>query len=78
MLAKLLIEMGANPMSENDNWITPLHLAVYRESFDVVILLLKEGADLLAESRDGERPMDYVHSEEMMSIIQEYGKNTDI
>ena len=41
-IAKLLLQRGANPMVQNDNCFTPLHLAARRGHLELCSLLLKD------------------------------------
>ena len=41
-IAKLLLQRGANPLVENDNHFTPLHLAARRGNMEICSLLLKD------------------------------------
>lgn len=53
-MAVFLLDAGADPNAQNDEGITPLHLAVYPE---MVELFVRRGADINVRSHDGRTPL---------------------
>ena len=59
-----LISKGANVNAKTDYqktlfW-TPLYFAIEEEHFDIVKILLKNGADLFVKDKRGKTPFDYI------------------
>jgi ankyrin repeat protein len=50
-IIKLLLNRGANINAQNTYYITPLHIAASRGNKDIVLLLLKNGADIKIKNR---------------------------
>ena len=57
VLARLLIESGADFKATNKHGVTPLHIAVQHNSTDVAGLLIKSGADIEATNNHGATPL---------------------
>jgi len=47
-----------NAQDYNDNWNTPLHLAIKRNELEVVNFLLTQGAHTTTENCDGKTPLN--------------------
>ncbi|KAI9134757.1 ankyrin repeat domain-containing protein [Acaryochloris sp. CCMEE 5410] len=52
-IAKYLLDAGADSEFEIDDGRTPLMGAICSDSFDMVLLLVESGANILAEDRNG-------------------------
>ncbi|SKB38597.1 ankyrin repeat domain-containing protein [Daejeonella lutea] len=58
MIAKMLIEAGANVNVVQMSGATPLHSAAHNGNIDLLIVLLEAGADVNALTEDGKTPAD--------------------
>ncbi|XP_070173295.1 unconventional myosin-XVI-like isoform X2 [Littorina saxatilis] len=58
-MAELLVLRGADVNMRDDDWWTPLHVACYQESADIVQLLLTNGGDVSLMDVDGNFPIDH-------------------
>lgn len=58
MLAKMLMEAGADVNVKQANGLTPLHAAASQGNIELIILLLELGADVKARMYDGKSPGD--------------------
>jgi hypothetical protein len=58
-----------NAQDGNDNWNTPLHLAIKRNDLEVVNFLLTQGADTTTENVDGKTPLDLAEERNNVEII---------
>jgi hypothetical protein len=69
--------LGKNPQPNinakdgNDNWNTPLHLAIKRNGFEVVKFLLAQGADTKIANGDGKTPLNLAEEYNHVEIIDE-------
>jgi ankyrin repeat protein len=66
-----LIDKGANISLRTKENRTPLHFAVVNENTDVVSILLKLGADPIAEDVDGLNALHYAAQKGHLQILQE-------
>ncbi|MCY3820079.1 MAG: ankyrin repeat domain-containing protein [Gammaproteobacteria bacterium] len=58
---RLLVEAGADiDAREGGSMITPLHRAVYVDSYDIAHYLLEQGADSTLENKMGHLPADTI------------------
>ena len=72
-IAYTLLDHGANPNQQDVNGNTPLHIAVCSSKLDVVILLLKNGADPVKVSdRSGRTPLQLAKAK--LSIMSKCSK----
>ena len=58
MLAKMLLEAGADVNVKQSQGITPLHGAASNGNIELIILLLEAGADVKAQMSNGKTPGD--------------------
>jgi uncharacterized protein len=58
MIAKMLIEAGADVNVRQEKGITPLHSAAYNGNIELLIVLLEAGAEVNAETTEGKKPGD--------------------
>lgn len=69
VIAKLLIEYGAN-VNEPDLFNeTPLHNAISKEDVVTAALLLKDGANARFENDNGSTPLDLARSPETLAVL---------
>ncbi len=77
-IVRFLIEHGADVNAQNEDGITPLHLAAWPE---MAGLLIASGADLEARSNEGDTPLIVMaaeaESEEMMEALLEAGADVN-
>jgi ankyrin repeat protein len=74
-VVQLLVEHGANVNAPDENHVTPLHLASYRQRLESVRVLLNHGANVNAEDSHHRTPLHRVfegrfHSKDGFSIVQ--------
>jgi serine/threonine-protein phosphatase 6 regulatory ankyrin repeat subunit B len=62
-VARLLVEGGANANTLDKHHETPLHVASRLASLEVVWVLLKHGADLTVENKEGKIPFQLVQED---------------
>lgn len=58
MVAKMLLEGGAEVNIKQKKGITPLHSAAYNGNIELLIVLLESGAEVKAQTEDGKTPAD--------------------
>lgn len=58
MIAKMLLEAGADVNVVQMSGATPLHSAAYNGNIDLLIVLLEAGAQVAAKTEDGKTPAD--------------------
>jgi len=58
MIAKMLLEGGADVNVVQMSGATPLHSAAYNGNIDLLIVLLEAGAQVAAKTEDGKTPAD--------------------
>ena len=70
----LIFEKRANVNVSDDAGMTPLHLAAFCCFKDVVLWLLKVGADVNTKNKWGDKPVDMVDGKyyDIISLINEY------
>ena len=67
---KLLINTGANVNTKSENGMTPLHRAAMIENLRAVDLLLRAGADPLAQNMAGELPFDLARENDIKDRLE--------
>ena len=65
----LLLERVADIHSRNRCERTPLHMACMRGYTDIVLALVRAGADTLTKNKNDETPLDYAKSEEIKAAL---------
>lgn len=58
MLAKMLMEAGADVNVSQKSGVTPLHSAAHNGNIELLIVLLEAGANVHAKTEDGKTPAD--------------------
>lgn len=58
MVAKMLLEAGAEVNVAQEKGITPLHSAAHNGNIELLIVLLEAGADVKAKTEEGKIPAD--------------------
>lgn len=58
MIAKMLLEAGAEVNVKQENGITPLHSAAHNGNIELLIVLLEAGAEITARTEEGKTPSD--------------------
>lgn len=58
MIAKMLMEAGAEVNVKQEKGITPLHSAAHHGNIDLLIVLLEAGAEITARTEEGRTPAD--------------------
>lgn len=79
-LAKILISYHADVNVMNNEKVTCLHLAMKAEHYEIVLLLVENGANLLDKDEDGYTPLELalgLKSHEILSSIFRNTKNLD-
>ncbi|MDH5681045.1 MAG: ankyrin repeat domain-containing protein, partial [Spirochaetota bacterium] len=74
-IAKLLLSKGADINDrdlgkENPDW-RPIHYAIMNKKSKTAIFLMKMGADLNAQSKDGLTPLHFSSATELMDVTEE-------
>lgn len=64
VLVNELLLQGANSNMSNIFGFTPLHVAVILVNYDLVVVLLKHGANIKKANQYGRTAMDYINNEE--------------
>ena len=78
-MVKLLLDAGANPnKAENEDEITPLHLAAEDGLTDVVTLLLMAGADPNQVNNLGETPLHGATNKHVVKVLLERGADPNV
>ncbi|MRX74179.1 M48 family metalloprotease [Bacillus lacus] len=80
-IAKALIENGADVTMRGVDGYTPLHLAVYWQFGEIVMLLLQNGADVDSQDDYGNTPLHnavYNGDEELIRLLIKEGSNPQI
>lgn len=73
-LIQLFMEKGDNINETDPRGRSPLFYAVYGDSKGVVSFLLKHGADINIEDKEGETVLDIVKSNAVRKILEKYRK----
>lgn len=68
-----LIKQGAYVASENEDGLTPLHVAAERNHMFAAQLLLKAGTKVMPKDESGKTPLDYAKSSDMISLLKKHG-----
>jgi ankyrin repeat protein len=69
-VARLLIERGANPNSQDSGGFTPLHDALENGMIEVARVLIEHDASVEVENDEGRTPLDMASEEEREEIIK--------
>ena len=72
-LAALLIKNGADVNAKNNDGVTPLMYATFRNNYEVIKLLIKKGADVNARDYSESTALKYSTNEEMKKFLKKYG-----
>lgn len=70
MLAKMLMEAGADVNTKQAKGISPLHIAAGQGNIEMIILLLEAGADVKARVSDGKTPGDLAAEKGFIDIAR--------
>ena len=77
VVASILIANGANVNMRNSyNYLTPLHWAAIRNMVEIAKLLIDKGANVNAQSKNGETPLNHANQREnssMQSLLRRHG-----
>ena len=68
-VAELLLEMGAAIKDDGYGW-TPLHTAADDGQFDIVLCLIKHGADMNAQSHAGSTPLQLAIKKDHLEVTK--------
>ena len=68
-----LIKRGAYVAAEDEDGLTPLHVAAKRDNLYAAQLLLKSGTKVMPKDKSGKEPLDYAKSSEMIKLLKSYG-----
>ena len=71
-LAKLLIEKGADLEKQSSRGYTALHMAVFRDQFEIAEIIIKNGADVnfINFNADGQNPLHLAATKNYPKIIK--------
>ncbi|KAF1741524.1 hypothetical protein MXB_1686, partial [Myxobolus squamalis] len=73
-VTQLLLSIGADPNSrDNEDW-TPLHAAVNWENIDIIEELIEKGADPRAMNNIGNTPIDLASYEFKPKVIRAFSR----
>lgn len=71
---RALLEKRVNPnLVEDEALITPLHIAAQNNAIDIATLLILAGANINAETEEGETPLNIAHNyhyEELIALFK--------
>lgn len=68
-----LIKRGAYVALEDEDGLTPLHLAAIQNNIYAAQLLLRTGTKVMPKDKSGKTPLDYAESSEMINLLKKYG-----
>ncbi len=71
--------MGANINIQNNDGLTPLHIASFNNAKDVAKLLIDNGADINIQHNDGWTPLDIAkefNHREIIELLEKHKENT--
>ena len=77
-LVSQLLDSGANPKITDKTGISPLHIAVKRNSGKIIKLLLKNGSNPNLRDKDGKTPLHYACSLASVKILLASGAKPGI
>ena len=70
MIAKMLLEAGADVNVKQNKGITPLHSAAHNGNIELLIVLLEAGADIKTRTEDGKTPADMASEQGYQDIAK--------
>jgi ankyrin repeat protein len=73
-----LISNGINIHDRDQNQNTPLHIAADQENFEIVQILVENGADVNSQNIYGATPYYLTHDDEIRSYLIDNGANPNI
>lgn len=68
-----LIKKGAYVAAEDEDGLTPLHIAAEYNNVYAAQLLLDTGTKVMSKDKSGKTPLDYAKSSEMIQLLKNYG-----
>jgi len=73
MIARLLIDKGADVTAKDHQACTPLHLAAACRYVETAKMLIDHGADIRARTDNGSEPIHFVTDREMVELLLSHG-----
>jgi len=69
LIARTLLEAGADPNAQQQGGFTPLHQAVHNNNLELTQLLLSHGANPHVSNDDGDSPLQIAHAQTKRLLI---------